>query len=283
MVSLSKKTDYEKLKKEIIDEHNLIRSNPTNFIKILEGQKQYFKGKIFQKPGEVGIQTQEGWDAYQDAIEVLKKMETVEPLKLSEGLCKAAQEHADDIGPKGLIDHTGTDKSKCTERIERYCQWTISAAENIDFGSSKADDVLASLFCDDGVSNRGHRKNIINPAFKHIGVGVQDHKEYGVCVVIIYVGKILSESPSTSTGDGQKVTSKVADKLGGLANKMKDVEIVESEDPFADDPDAPKDAISCDISVETKTCGKKVTKTTVKTYKTSKGETVVKTLVEESG
>ena len=41
-------------------------------------------------------------------------------------ICRAAQDHADDIGPKGVVAHQGTDGSKFSDRIKRY---TVSAVQ----------------------------------------------------------------------------------------------------------------------------------------------------------
>ena len=192
MVSLikkEKKVNYEKLKREIIEEHNKLRTNPSNFIEYLESHKDYFSGKIISKPKETPLQTQEGWSAFQEAINFFKRMKSYKPLKsleVSEGLSKAAQVHADDIGPKGIVGHMGSDNSTLTERIEKCCQWGGSAGENICFGNKKAIDVISALLVDDGVSTRGHRTNMLNPKFSFVGIGIQQHKTYGICVVFDY-------------------------------------------------------------------------------------------------
>ena len=49
-----------------------------------------------------------------------------------------------------------------SDRIERYCDWNGNIAENIDFGCETGRSILCSLMVDDGVSSRGHRKNIFN-------------------------------------------------------------------------------------------------------------------------
>jgi uncharacterized protein YkwD len=51
-----------------------------------------------------------------------------------EGLENAARDHAEDIGPKGITGHTGSDGSSMTDRIERYGEWMGNIGENISFG-----------------------------------------------------------------------------------------------------------------------------------------------------
>lgn len=285
--------DYEKLKKEVFIENNNLRKNPSSFIPALQEHLKLFKGKVYTKPGEIGIVTQEGTKAVEEAIAFLKKQKPITGLEYSDLLGKAAQDHANDIGPKGSTSHDGSDGSKSSTRIERYLQWDLTCAENIDFGGYTGKDVVLSLLIDDGVSSRGHRKNMLNTEVKFLGVGAGPHKQYGTCIVLDYVGGIKEKGKDNSkSSDSKPNTVKVqqpkiknieGDKVKELNKKFdKNVNIVCDENPFKNDPDAPKDAISCDTNVQTKIEGKKKTVTTTKIYKTMKGETITKTKVESS-
>ena len=297
MVSKNKSVDYETLKKELIIEHNNIRKNPKSYIPHLEEHLKYFKGNVLYKPGEIGLVTQEGPSAIKECIKFLNS-EKPNPngIEISEPLSKAAQDHANDIGPKGLISHVGSDKSTSSTRIERYCEWLSTCAENIDFGSYTAKEVILSLIVDDGVPTRGHRVNIFNPALKFFGFGTASHKEYGICVVLSYAGEI-GKIKNTKGGvvpksidirhslvdnnddkEKEKDKGKYAD-VNDLNKNMKKCDIKYEDDPFKDDNDAPEDAISCNTSIKTVIEGKKKTVTTTKVYKTSKGQTVTKTIV----
>lgn len=55
-------------------------------------------------------------------------------MEWNEHLEKAAQDHLDDIGPKGILSHTGSDKSNYKTRIEKYCKWGGSIFEAISYG-----------------------------------------------------------------------------------------------------------------------------------------------------
>jgi uncharacterized protein YkwD len=55
-------------------------------------------------------------------------------MEWSEELERAALDHLEDIGPKGLLSHAGSDKSSYKQRIERYCKWGGSIFEAIDYG-----------------------------------------------------------------------------------------------------------------------------------------------------
>ena len=49
-------------------------------------------------------------------------------------MAMACTDHVNDTGPVGQTGHTGTDGSKFGERLNRYGQWGLSAAENISYG-----------------------------------------------------------------------------------------------------------------------------------------------------
>jgi uncharacterized protein YkwD len=177
--------------REIVEEHNKIRKNPKSYIPYLEEHMKQFKGDVRYIPGsKVGLQTNEGKAAYEECINFLKKQSPLGELKFDDHLSRASQDHADDIGPKGITGHTGSDGSSADDRISRHLEWDVTIAENIDFGSTKASEIIISLIVDDGVSNRGHRQNIFNPSLKIIGVGLADHTEYEKCTVLDYAGGV---------------------------------------------------------------------------------------------
>lgn len=89
----------------------------------------------------------------------------------------AAEEHLGDIGPKGILSHTGSDKSTYKDRIERHCRWGGSIFEAIDYAAREsAKEVVIAWLVDDGVPKRQHRNNILGPEFKHIGIASGPHK-----------------------------------------------------------------------------------------------------------
>jgi uncharacterized protein YkwD len=67
----------------------------------------------------------------------------------------AALEHLGDIGTKGLLSHTGSDKSSYKDRIEKYCLCGGSIFEAIDYGAREAaKEVVITWLVDDGVPKR---------------------------------------------------------------------------------------------------------------------------------
>jgi uncharacterized protein YkwD len=180
--------NYQELNMSIIQEHNKIRTNPKSYIQILEEQIKYIRDGILYKPNDTPIQTNEGITAYDEAIKFLQKQEPLPELIYDENLTKAATDHLLDIAPKGLVSHEGSDGKNVSDRIEKYCEWEVTCAENIDFGSKTGEDVVLSLLVDDGIKTRGHRANLFKADAKFVGVASGEHKEYETCVVIDMVG-----------------------------------------------------------------------------------------------
>ena len=179
------------LKESIITEHNRLRQNPKKYIPILEQHIHYFNKNLFRKPGtNTAIITQEGPIALQNAIEFLRKQKPIFPLTYDIPLSNASQSHADDISLNGIDGPIGSDGKSNEDRVNNYVKWDNAIAENIDFGNRTAEDVMLSLLIDDGDEERVHRNVMFNKQLKYFGVGVSEHKEYGVCVVIDYIGKI---------------------------------------------------------------------------------------------
>lgn len=196
--------------KEVFEAHNRARSNPKEFAKVLEDIMQYFEkdGKLLKYPGLTPVMHHEGLSAYKEAVEFLKKQKPVEPeFFFNELLQQSASDHADDLGPKGLTGHTGSDKSTYGQRIERYCKWGGAIYESIDYSKHEmnGDHIVAKLIVDDGVKSRNHRNVIFQPAYKHIGIASCDHIKLGRITVIDYGAQIISHKAYLQMSNAPKV------------------------------------------------------------------------------
>jgi len=179
-------TDNEK---DVVLVMNMARTNPRLYAELyLEPMMALFDGKLIKYPGETFIMTNEGIKALKECIRVLKKQKPVGILIPKIGLSKAAADHAADIGKKGKLSHTGSDRSDIPKRVNRYGNWDIELGENIDAGNLDPVRIVSSLLIDDGVKNRGHRINIFNANFNFIGVSINTHKKYRHCCVMDYAG-----------------------------------------------------------------------------------------------
>lgn len=128
-----------------------------------------------------------GTSTYQSALEEciaeMNAMTSVGSLTFGSGLYKAAQSW---VSTQGAGNQTGHD-SNLFPRIEQYCSYT-TAGENLAYGYETATDIVIALLVDDGVSNRGHRHNILNGSYTHAGAAIGSHGRYRIMCCIDYAG-----------------------------------------------------------------------------------------------
>jgi len=179
---------HASLDREILTELNRARTGPAAYAGLLETMLPRFRGVLYDRPDRVTIATQEGAAAVREAIVVLRRTTPLPPLDYSPGLSRAARDHAVDQGRDGGLGHTGTDGSRMVDRIGRYGTWDGSAAENIAYGSETARDVVIDLLIDDGVPDRGHRANILDPELRLAGAACAPHAQYRIVCVIDFAG-----------------------------------------------------------------------------------------------
>jgi uncharacterized protein YkwD len=180
--------------KEIIYEINLFRSNPADYAeKYIAPLTKNYKGKLLYYPNDKPLLTKEGVRAVNECVRELKKVAPLAVVTPSSGLTKAADDHVKDQSRTGKTGHYGSDRSDSRKRIERYGEWKVRIAENIAYGGISARQVIVYLLIDDGVQDRGHRKNFIRPEFKTIGVSVGKHPEYNTMCVMDFAGSFVDK------------------------------------------------------------------------------------------
>ena len=114
----------------------------------------------------------------------LKKTTVVQPLQIEEDLTAVAQGHANKTGKAGRVGHQGFNK-----RFEPLMGNPYNhVGENCSYGYEQAIDIVLSLLIDEGVSDVGHRKNMLNAEFNSVGVAIRPHKSYRVNCVIDFGG-----------------------------------------------------------------------------------------------
>ena len=180
---LEKATAFERA---VVQEMSDVRVRPRAYAKHLRELRDGFEGTLWKRPGRTPLRTEEGLAAYDEAIAFLESAQPVGPLRFSEGLALAARRHARDLGPRGGLEHVGSDGSRLSERLNRLGTWQGLVAENIGTLEEDPRQVVIQLLVDDGVQSRGHRRNLFNPDLHQAGAGSAPHRDYRVVTVIDY-------------------------------------------------------------------------------------------------
>ncbi|MEU9169467.1 CAP domain-containing protein [Streptomyces sp. NPDC048420] len=89
------------------------------------------------------------------------------PLTENSKLTKAAQDHSQDMADHQNMSHTGSDGSSMGDRLARVGYAFRTAGENVAYGYSSPESVM-----DGWMNSPGHKANILNCAFKEIGIGL---------------------------------------------------------------------------------------------------------------
>lgn len=165
---------------QVLAEMNLARTAPRTYAGFLRKFRDLFRGKYFVLPGsDIRMQTNEGIKAVDEAIRFLSRQKPLPPLTWSDGLAAAAAELAKEQGESGVVGH-----GDMRERIERHGKWSRQIGENIGYGPGEARNMVVQLITDDGVPDRGHRKNIFSTVYRTAGVACGPHPGFGnMCVI----------------------------------------------------------------------------------------------------
>ncbi|MGR4878186.1 CAP domain-containing protein [Streptomyces sp. LARHCF249] len=94
-------------------------------------------------------------------------------LTVNAKLTAAALNHSKDMAAHSTMSHTGSDGSDPGERITRAGYSWTTYGENVAYGYSTPEQVMTGW-----MNSPGHRENILNCAFKEIGVGLAQPNSY---------------------------------------------------------------------------------------------------------
>jgi hypothetical protein len=255
------KIDYDSLEREVFDLINQVRQNPKCLIPYLTESIDYFRGDILCLPGKIPVSTLEGSNAFLEAIDFLKHQKPVGKVVRDNNLSKATNDHVRDIGTRGLSSHEGSDGSTVTSRIEKYCEWDISVCENIEFGGSSAEEIVANWIVDDGCPKRGHRHNLFLASATHCGIASGDHSEFQHATNLIFTGGVRRHGEPS-----RDINNFIQDYLDKTQRKDGPKNAFQEEDW-----DAPDDTVSVSIQKSVKNIKGKSTKITQKVYTLSDG------------
>jgi uncharacterized protein YkwD len=166
----------------VLAEINLARTQPQTYARIVEAAAA--------RQGSAA-----GRSAAREAVRHLERMRPVPALVASPGLSAVAAAHVADTGPRGARGHRGSGFSSPWSRMEKYGRRSGTAAENICYGTRDPRGIVITQLVDAGVASRGHRKNILSPAFSVAGVAFGPHAGYGSMCVIDFAAHFVEHAP----------------------------------------------------------------------------------------
>jgi len=182
--------DYHSLAGEVLKEMNLARTSPDRYANAIRQFRRQYSDGSFTLPGSrTRIMTQEGVAAVDEAISFLSRQKRVPPLAGSKGLSRAAMDLVKDQRVSGATGHSGGSSGHMQQRIERHGTWRGRIGENISYGPDSARMVVMGLIIDDGVPDRGHRRNIFDRSFTTAGVACGKHPRLRNMCVIDFSGR----------------------------------------------------------------------------------------------
>lgn len=172
------------IEKAIFAELNIARTNPKVYIDYLEEHKKLFIGKRVNYP-EYMMETFEGTKAVDEAISYLKNLPKLGPLSFSDALSKPASIQLTDLLENPSLGHRGKDGSNLPKRLSRFGIKPLSHfAENILQDVTLPRRIVLLTIIDDGVRDRGHRKNLFDKRFNQVGIAYGLRKNMGTSVLV---------------------------------------------------------------------------------------------------
>ena len=137
----------------MLDEINLMRSNPVAYIPYVEQYKRDIRsGKSFGSSIEV----------CDELIAELRRTPPLSILKPAPCIYNAAKKHGLDQKARGNTGHDGSDGSWPWDRVKRECPQMTDGNENLVGGPADVREAVILLLVDDGIPSRGHRKTLLN-------------------------------------------------------------------------------------------------------------------------
>lgn len=104
------------------------------------------------------------------AYDDLMGRDPVGPLEAHSGLTTAARKHAKDMAENCGLQHDSCDGTSWSDRLRQYYDGG-TLAENAAMGYPTGQSVVIGWIIDSGVPSLGHRHNLLNGSYEHIGIG----------------------------------------------------------------------------------------------------------------
>lgn len=180
--SASSQAQSSQLERDILGEINRVRSNPPAYAKWIEDNRD----NLAYTPQLQNLKVVD------EAIRALKSAPILPQISDSPLAFKAAKTHLDEQLPTGTFSHNGKDGSTVDKRLKRVGKLPGAYGENAVLLNPEdpltAQRVVLIWLIDDIVSNRGHRKVLLDKNYLLAGIACgkfpnsKVYKDYSVCV-----------------------------------------------------------------------------------------------------
>ncbi|MEM1320592.1 MAG: CAP domain-containing protein [Bacteroidota bacterium] len=146
----------------MIDEINLVRSNPRDYVRYV---RQYMND--FRNAGWGAAETREEITSAEELIKELQRRLPLSQLKPDAQLHNVARNHGEDIRRMGVLKHKGSDGSNPWDRVQRNTNLS-DGNENLVGGGTSVRESVIMLLVDSGIPDRGHRRTLLDPAWNYV-------------------------------------------------------------------------------------------------------------------
>ncbi|AZB42601.1 hypothetical protein CEF21_10040 [Bacillus sp. FJAT-42376] len=127
------------------------------------------KEQASEKPKQESAKSGALSEFEQQVVELTNKereKQGLKPLAVDENLSKVAKEKSADMQKNNYFDHNSPTYGSPFDMMKKFGIQYQTAGENIAMGQKSPEEVVQAW-----MNSEGHRKNIMNPEFTHIGVG----------------------------------------------------------------------------------------------------------------
>lgn len=180
--SISSQAQSSQIERDILNEINRVRSNPQAYAKWIEDNR----ARLPYTPQPQNLKV------IDEALRALKSSPALPTITPSPLAYKAAKAHLDEQLSTGSFSHSGKDGSSVDKRLKRVGKLPGAYAENAILlnpeDPATAERAVLIWIIDDVVSNRGHRKVLLDKNYLLAGIACgkfpnsKVYKDYSVCV-----------------------------------------------------------------------------------------------------
>lgn len=180
---------------------NLVRAYPKKFYEL-------YKNYVLNSGDRAKLTSNR---YYTSLTKELKSMAPVSILLPEDRMFELAECWAIESGEKGLVGH---DRVSCPGGY---------SGENCSYGYETGLDIVMQLLIDEGIKSLGHRKNILLPDFKGLGVAIRRHSGYRYCGVqnFSYTNDKLKKQKEVQQLEAAKEREALAKRMEERANEFK--------------------------------------------------------------